>query len=163
MTKQKLLTELPTTYHPNARPFFVRFFIHYLFFQFREQPLLTHPNVPYSFPLLVLHTPNSSSSSSCRPLPRPRIPADCLQNGQPVLCVLALSYDLDLRSAGSFSISFLGRLSIRRGSGLHVEGGTEYPMMLPPSLPSKARSTSKRTLPMVLKNSDHALPCSPPL
>ena len=78
MTKQKLLTELPTTYHPNARSLFVRFFIHYLFFQFREQSLLTHPNVPYLFPLLVLHTPSSGSSSSCRPLPRPSIPADCV-------------------------------------------------------------------------------------
>ena len=78
MTKQKLLAELPTTCHPNARPLFVRFSIHYLFFQCREQPLLTHSNVPYVFPLLVLHTPSSPSSSSCRPLPPPSIPADCV-------------------------------------------------------------------------------------
>ena len=119
------LTELPITYHPNARPLFVRFFIHYLFFQFREQPLLTHPNVPYLFPLVLLAHPiltvililqtSSPSEHPCRLR---------LQNRQPVLCVLALPYALDLRSTGSFSILFLGRLSIRRGSGCaHGRGG----------------------------------------
>ena len=97
MTKQRLLTKLPTTYHPNARPLFVCFFIHCLFFQFREQPLL--PSQHPLNPITPVHY------RSCRPPPCSSVPADCVFKVNYQSSVFSLSLYkvvLDLRNTSSF-------------------------------------------------------------